>query len=238
MIRHSVQEMNILGIIPARGGSKGIPKKNIKKLNGKSLIEYTLIEAKKSKLLSDVIVSTDDKTILKISEKHSVNVLSRPKKLSTDSSTTTSVLFHTLNKLKKSKSVPDIIVLLQPTSPLRNSIDIDNAITIFLNNSCDSVVSVTKSQHSPFWIYKTTKTGHIIPILKNSVKFTRRQDSPLFYHLNGAIFVTKTTSFFKNCSMFGKKILPYIMPYERSIDIDKNIDLKIAEFLLKTYKSI
>ena len=233
-----MKKLTILGIIPARKGSKGIHRKNIKKLCGKPLIEHTIIEAKKSKYLSDIIVSTDDLTISKISKKYSVNVFSRPKKLSNDSSTTTSVLLHVLDELKKTNFVPDIIVLLQLTSPLRNSVDIDNAIKKFLNDSCDSVVSVTKSEHSPYWIYKTTKTDHIIPILKNSAKITRRQDSPIFYRLNGAIYVTKTTSFLKNNSMFGKKILPYVMPYERSIDIDNLIDFKIAEFLLKFYKSI
>jgi len=126
----------ILAIIPARGGSKRLPKKNVRILRGKPLIFYTIDTANKSKYLDRVIVSTDDKKIAEISAKYGAEVIERPKKLARDDSPIIDAIFHVLNKIEA-----DIVVLLQPTSPLRTAKDIDEAINLFIDNKCDSVIS-------------------------------------------------------------------------------------------------
>jgi len=227
------KNLKVLGIIPARGGSKGIPHKNIKKLHGKPLIFYTINEAKKSKFLDFIVVSTEDKKIAKIAERYGVEVIKRPKKLSTDRSSSISVLKHTITYLKKSKNfLPDVIVILQPTSPLRRVIDIDNAIKKFLRLDCDSVISMTQVDSLPYWMFKLT--GDIAkPIIKNPKKVHRRQVDQNFYHVNGAVYVTNTNMIMKYNTVFGKKIKAYIMPKERSVDLDTMVDFKLAEILIK-----
>ena len=227
------KKLKVLGIIPARGGSKGIPGKNIKKLHGKPLIFYTINEVKKSKFLDFVVVSTEDKKIEKITQKYGVVVVKRPKKLSTDSSTSISVLKHAIINLKKTKKfIPDIIVVLQPTSPLRNAADIDGAIKKFLHLKCDSVISMTKVSSLPYWIYELR--GNIAKnIIKKPKKIHRRQDSQKFYQINGAVYVTSKNMIMNHNTIFGKKISAYIMPQERSVDLDTMIDFKLAEILMK-----
>lgn len=225
--------MNILAIIPARGNSKGIPRKNIKNLNGKPLIFYTIREAKKSKFLSRIVVSTDDEKIANVSRHYGVVVVKRPKKLSTDSSTSISVLKHAIINLKKTKKfIPDIIVVLQPTSPLRNAADIDGAIKKFLHLKCDSVISMTKVSSLPYWIYELR--GNMAKnIIKKPKKVHRRQDGQKFYQINGAVYVTSKNMIMNHNTIFGKKISAYIMPQERSVDLDTMIDFKLAEILMK-----
>jgi len=225
--------MNILAIIPARGDSKGIPRKNIKNLNGKPLIFYTIREAKKSKFLSRIVVSTDDEKIANVSRHYGVVVVKRPKKLSTDSSTSISVLKHAIINLKKTKKfIPDIIVVLQPTSPLRNAADIDGAIKKFLHLKCDSVISMTKVSSLPYWIYELR--GNMAKnIIKKPKKVHRRQDGQKFYQINGAVYVTSKNMIMNHNTIFGKKISAYIMPQERSVDLDTMIDFKLAEILMK-----
>lgn len=227
------KKLKVLGIIPARGGSKAIPGKNIKKLHGKPLIFYTINEAKKSKFLDFVVVSTEDKKIEKVTQKYGVVVVKRPKKLSADSSTSISVLKHAIINLKKTKKfIPDIIVVLQPTSPLRNAADIDGAIKKFLHLKCDSVISMTKVSSLPYWIYKLR--GNIAKnIIKKPKKVYRRQDSQKFYQVNGAVYVTSKNMIINHNTIFGKKISAYIMPQERSVDLDTMIDFKLAEILMK-----
>jgi len=225
--------MNILAIIPARGASKGIPHKNIKKLNGKPLIFYTINEAKKSKFLDFIVVSTEDKKIEKVAQKYGVVVVKRPKKLSTDSSTSISVLKHAIINLKKTKKyIPDIIILLQPTSPLRKVDDIDGAIKKFLYSKCDSVISMTKVSSLPYWTYELR--GNIAKnIIKKPKKVHRRQDGKKFFQVNGAVYVTSKNMIMNHNTIFGKKISAYVMPQERSVDLDTMVDFKLAEILMK-----
>lgn len=228
--------MKILGVIPARGGSKSIPKKNTAKINGKPLIAYTVNEAKKSKLLHSLVVSTEDPEIERISKGLGVAVIKRPKKLSADNTPTSAVIIGVIQQLKEKDNTQfDAIVILQPTSPLRTVADIDNAIQIFQKNRCDSVMGVTKVVHPPSWMYQINKKGTLTKFLKNKTPITRRQDSPVLYQLNGAILVA-TKEFFQRKKTFGSNTIPYVMPQHRSIDIDNYYDLKVAEMIMKNKK--
>lgn len=228
-----LKKSKILAIVPARGGSKGLPKKNIKSLVGKPLIYYTLNEAKKSQYLTKIVVSTEDNSISNISKKYGIQVIKRPLSLSKDNSKSIDVVKHVILFLEKNeKFIPDVIILLQPTSPLRLSSDIDKAIKKFLSNDCDTVVSMTETHFPPFGIY-SLKNKNVKPILKNPKNIFRRQDSKNFYQINGAIYISTKNFIMKKNSMLGKKILPYIMPIERSIDIDSKIDFLMAKFFLR-----
>ena len=223
--------MNFLAIIPARGGSKGISRKNIKKIAGNPLISYTINEAKKAKYLTRIVVSTEDKKIAKISKKYGVDVIPRPKKLASDRTPSELVCQQVIKYLKNNEDFEtDVVVVLQPTSPLRKAEDINLAIKKFLKSDCSSVVSITEVQHSPYWMYKMDKSK--MKKILTDKKITRRQDSPLIYQLNGAIYVTKKETIMEKNSLIGKNMFGYIMPYERSIDIDSQIDFDLAELLI------
>jgi len=227
--------MNILAIIPARGGSKGIPRKNIKNLNGKPLIFYTIREAKKSKFLSRIVVSTDDEKISNVSKRYGVDVIKRPKKLAKDTTSSEAVIKHAINYLKKKERFhADIVVLLQPTSPLRKVNDIDNSIKKFLNSNCSCVVTVCETSHTPYWMYKITKNDKLEKLIKSRKVIKRRQDAPIVYQLNGAVYVFHAKKFLKDESIVGGDVRAYVMPYERSIDIDNIFDLKLANLILKS----
>ena len=228
------KKLNILGIIPARGGSKGIPRKNIKLLAGKPLIHYTITEAKKSKYLSYIVVSTEDVEITNLVEKYGVDVVKRPDELSADDTPTSHVVQHVIKFLQEKENQNfNIIVVLQPTSPLRLVSDIDGAIEMFMKKKCDSVVTVSKVQHPPHWMY-TIERDVLVPIIKEK-NILRRQDAPKIFQLNGAVFVTSKEYLFKNNLIFSGEIRPYIMPIERSVDIDSPLDLKLAELII-SYK--
>ena len=159
-----MKNKKILAIIPARGGSKGIPRKNIKLLAGKPLIAYTIEAALKSKYLDRVIVSTEDREIAETSRHYGAEVIKRPKILAKDKAKTIDVIFHLLNVLKEKNYIPEIIVLLQPTSPLRIVKDIDKAIELFLKEKCESVVSVCECNPPSYWSFKKEKK-YLRPIL-------------------------------------------------------------------------
>lgn len=224
----NVSKPSVLAIIPARGGSKGIPHKNIAKLNGKPLIAYTIECAKKSKFVHEIVVSTDDSKIADISKRYGVKTLRRPSSLAQDRSSSESVFYHVLSTIKE--DFPDIVVILQPTSPLRTSSDIDAAVKLFLKSKCDSVVSVCPVEHPPHWIYKKTSTDRLTSLLGKTLK--RRQDASNYYRLNGAVYVTSAKQFLKRKKILTTNIKGYVMPHERSVDIDSLLDLKFAEFLL------
>lgn len=227
----------IIAIIPARGGSKRLPGKNIKKLLGKPLIAWTIEVALKSKYLDRVVVSTEDKKIAEISRKYGAEVIKRSKNLATDKTKTISVIFYLIRVLKKENYNPEIIVLLQPTSPLRGTKDINNAIELFLNNDCQSVISVCKIKDPPFWCFRVTKRMYLKPFFEWKYFRMRKQDLPELYMPNGAIYISTLQNLFKHKSFYCKKSLPYIMSEERSIDIDNKIDFQLAELLLKNEKN-
>ena len=197
----------IIAIIPARGGSKGIPKKNIKNLAGKPLISYTISEVKKSKFISKVIVSTDNKQIEKIAKNLGSETIIRAKKLAQDNSSSLSVVQHVIKNLELSNNFDtDIIVLLQPTSPLRTVTDIDSAIKLFLKSKCDSVIGMSEVTHPPECMYRMTN-NKIEPLIKTKIKSKRRQDMPKTYQINGSIYICNRDLIMKKHTMFGKNIV-------------------------------
>ena len=223
--------LKIIAIIPARGGSKGIHKKNIKKLVGKPLISYTLSEVKKPKFISKIIVSTDSKQIEKIAKNLGSETIIRPKKLAQDNSSSLDVVQHVIKNLEPLNYF-DIVIVLQPTSPLRTVVDIDSAIELFLKSKCDSVIGMTEVTHPPEFMYRIINKK-IKPLIKTKIKSKRRQDMPKTYQINGAIYICNRNLIMKKHTMFGKNIVPYLMPSERSIDIDTMFDFDLAKTILK-----
>lgn len=222
----------ILAIIPARGGSKGIPKKNIRPLHDKPLIEYSIDAAKGSKFLTRIVVSTDNDEIAAISRENTVDVIIRPEEIARDASSVVDAIIHATSVLKERDNfLPGVIVLLQPTSPMRNAGDIDNAIRLFLEHRCDSVISVCETDHSPYWCF-TLNQQKVIPLFSKEISRKRRQDLPKTYQPNGAIYVGTLDFIIKNAGFVSDNTLAYIMPKTRSIDIDTPLDLALAEFLM------
>jgi N,N'-diacetyllegionaminate synthase len=223
----------VLSIIPARGGSKGLPRKNIAVLGGRPLIAYSIESALRSKWAGKVVVSTEDIEISKVSRRYGADVLDRPEELAKDESSTISVVMHVLKTLEEDGYVPEVVVLLQPTTPLRTSQDIDAAVDLFMKSDCDSVVSVCEMGHSPYWSFED-KNGYLMPLFGEEYLHMRRQDLPPVYLPNGALFISRPEMLYRAKSFYSSRTLPYIMPPERSIDIDSATDLAEAELILKS----
>lgn len=227
------QKPNIIAIIPARGGSKGLPRKNIRLLNGKPLIYYTINEAKKSKYLCRLIVSTEDSEIAETAMKFQAEVIERPVKLAQDDTPSIPVYQHAIKYLEEVENFySHIIVILQATSPLRVVGDIDGAIEKFLEGGYDSVVSVCETECPPHWMY-TLAGDRLRPVIEGGDKILRRQDAPQVYRLNGAVYVIGRDVIIREGRLLGNDTRAYIMPSERSVDIDTELDFKLAEVLIK-----
>jgi len=228
--------MKIIGIIPARAGSKGIKNKNIININGKPLIYYTIKAARKSKL-KNFIVSSDSKKILNIAKKYGAKKLFlRPKKYSLDK-TRSVELYRYLKKDLEKYYVFDAIMILQPTAPMRRSTDINDAINLFKKNRCDSVISVCSvgGNHPARVKYLNKKKYIIDPTFSEKKEGQNRQELRDAYIKNGAIYLFKKRNLDKN-TIKGKKSLSMIMPRKLSINIDEGYDLEIAKYLLKKNK--
>ena len=225
----------ILGIIPARGGSKGIPQKNLQKILGKPMIQYSFEAAKKSQI-SKIIVTTDDKKIAYFARSQGVDApFLRPKKLSIDTAKTYDVIMHALNYLEsKEEYIPDIVVLLQPTSPLRTSKMIDDSVQVLKQRDTTSVVSVSKIKTHPSSAF--FYTGKFLkPFRRDFKKFDRRQQYVPLYFPTGAIYATWYSTIKKYNSIYGPKIRPLISDQENSIDIDTKFDMFVAEMTLSRW---
>lgn len=221
----------ILALIPARGGSKGLPGKNVKKFAGKPLIAWTIEAAKKSKYISRVVVSTYAKDIAAISTKYGAEVIPRPKNLATDTSPVSGTVLHSLKWLKNRGETFDLLILLQPTSPLRTTEDINRAIETFRKTKGDSLVSVAPADHPPHWMFRIEK--HLKPLFGQKYLKARKQSLPKIYRPNGAIYILPVATFYKHKKFYVGKILPYIMHTKKSVDIDTLADFLYAEFLFK-----
>lgn len=227
------KEKIFLAIIPARGGSKRLPRKNILDLNGKPLIAWSIEAGLKSKYIDKVVVSSDDNEILDISQKFGVNTVVRPPELASDTATTFDAIEHTINSLEKY----DYVVLLQPTSPLRESKHIDEAIELLEKKDADAVVSVCEMEHSPLWSNTLDETLSMQGFLRDEVLNKRNQDLEKYYRLNGAIYVCKTKRLLEGKSFFLKdNIFAYVMDRESSVDIDEKIDFQLAQSIIKDKK--
>lgn len=221
----------MIAIIPARGGSKGLPGKNIKKLLGKPLIAYTIEAALKSKTVSDIIVSTDCKKIASVAVNHGAKCpFMRPAALAKSTSNIVDAITYTITKLHKTQNYNiEEFILLQPTSPLRIAKDIDNAVKLFKKKKANAVISVTQSPQSLEWFKYLTPNNKIISIYKQNKP--NRQDYKKIYYTNGAVYVFNY-GFFKKKSFYSDKTFAYIMPRNRSVDIDTMEDFLYAQFLL------
>tara|TARA_Y100001935_G_scaffold254549_1_gene263958 strand:+ start:15090 stop:15806 length:717 start_codon:yes stop_codon:yes gene_type:complete len=226
----------VLAIIPARGGSKEVPRKNIRYAGGKPLIAYSIETALELKnIFSEIIVSTDDEEIKIISEKYGAKVpFLRPKKISMDETPMVPVLQHAVNYYESfSRQKIDWICLLQPTNPLRTKNHILNSLELASKKNTDSVISFVRvKSHHPM-LMKKIINDYIEPYVIKEEEGTRRQDlKPDAYMRNGAIYLTKRNVLMKDSSIWGKKITPIIMSEKTSISIDSELDFKIVDELL------
>ncbi len=231
-----IDNKKILALIPARGGSKGIPDKNIIDLNGQPLIAYSIIEAKKSKYIDKLILSTDSKKIADIALNFGCEVpFMRPIELAQDNSKTIDAVVHAIDYLKSVGDNYDILLLLQPTTPLRTVGDIDRAIELFTNQNYKSLASISPVNDHPVLI-RTIDNNYYMKKLLNQSSTIRRQDMPNYFRVNGAIYINLISEI-TNETSFNDNNIGFIMPNERSIDIDDYVDLKIAEeYLIRMEK--
>ena len=223
----------ILALIPARGGSKGIPHKNITPLAGEPLIKYSIDAAKQSKYIDYVLVSTDDAEIADIVKKYGAKVpFLRPKELASDTAKTIDAVLHAIETLRKAGETFDSLVLLQPTSPLRTAEDIDKAIETFYQFNRQPVVSVSEVSDHPILIrtIEQTPNGDRLKPLLDGSSTVRRQDMPPFYRVNGSIYINPIEEISQTTS-FNDNPVPFIMQKNHSVDIDEPIDLRIAEWI-------
>ncbi|MDQ7822767.1 MAG: acylneuraminate cytidylyltransferase family protein [Candidatus Eremiobacteraeota bacterium] len=227
--------MKYLAFIPARAGSKGIPGKNKKLLGGKPLIQYTIEAAQQSKYINEIFISTDDDEIILLSRSLGIDIpYKRPLELALDTSDIMDAVFHVIEwKQKRGEAICDNLVLLQPTSPLRNSIDIDGAIEEFTRKNSKSLISINEMMEHPYECIKFTARGWQF-LEKPKKKVIRRQDySEKYYYINGAIYMANIEFLRENKAFIVEGVTDvYLMTQEKSIDIDETLDFMMAEFYL------
>jgi len=227
--------LTYLAIIPARGGSKGIPQKNLVNLKGNPLLYYAIKVAEGIQSIKEVTVSSDDDKILSVATQYGAFPLKRPIELSLDSTLTSEVIHHTIVQRARELDFQHII-LLQPTSPLRTKNDVEEAIKIYeADTSCDALISVYKPSEHPFKGFVLTPQNKLEGYFSLKAPFSRRQDLPEIYMPNGAIYIFSVEKFMKEKIIPQTNIIPYIMPAEKSIDIDTFSDLEIAEVMMRKY---
>lgn len=224
-----------LAVIPARGGSKGLPGKNIVELNGKPLIAWTIEAAKKSIFVTKAVVSSDDDLILKVAAEYGADVIKRPSELALDSSPSEPVVEHAMKILEAEGEEFDYVMLLQPTSPLRTCEDIDSSFRLMLSANADALISVYEPEHTPLKSFKLNDRGFLEGLINNEYPFMRRQDLPKVFMPNGAIYIIKSDIFMKTGKLFCGKTVHYEMPREKSVDVDTAEDINnIKKFMLKS----
>lgn len=224
--------MRILGLIPARGGSKGVPRKNIRCLSGKPLLAYTAEAALSSNRLSRIVLSTEDAEIAEVGRECGLEVpFMRPSALATDITPTLPVVMHALKELEKLGDKFDAVCLLQPTNPLRRAEDIDNCIELFERSAADCVISVrpVPAEYNPKWVYWQDADGKLSISTGDAEPIRRRQDLPEAYHRDGSVYLTRTDIIIDRQSLYGENILGYEMPAEFSVNIDTEEDWLTAE---------
>ncbi len=215
---------SVLAIIPARGGSKGVPRKNIREAGGKPLIAWTIEEAKKSKYIDRLILSSDDAEIIQVAQSWGCEApFVRPAELAQDDTPGIDPVLHAMEILPEY----EIVVLLQTTSPLRSVADIDACIEQCMTNQANACVSLTQAEQSPYWMYTVGTGGEMQPLIPTSQVFARRQDLPQAYILNGAVYVARRDWLRQSKTFLTGETLGFVMPPERSLDIDTELDLQI-----------
>lgn len=211
----------LLAVITARGGSKGLPRKNVLLVDGKPLIAWTISAALKAKCIDRIILSSDDAEIIDVAKSWGCEVpFRRPAELAGDTATSVDVVLHAISQMPGY----DYVMLLQPTSPLRTAQDIDSAFSLIEANESLSCASVCESEQSPYWMYRLTGDGRLVNLISLEGVAKRRQDLPPVYVLNGAIYVVKTDWFCQEKKFISEDCIAYVMPKDRSIDIDTGND--------------
>ena len=230
-----IDNKRLLAIIPARGGSKRLPGKNTMELCGKPLVAWTIEAALGSKYIDRVIVSTDDDNVVMISDKYGADIpLLRPIELATDEATSIDVVLHLLTQLEHEGEEYDYTILLQPTSPLRTTDDINKSIDLLKDRRSDAVISVCEVEHSPLWCNTISDDGDLSYFLKRSILNKRSQDLEQYYRLNGAIYLCSVERIREENTFFlSSNSVAYKMSQKRSVDIDNEIDFLLAESLFK-----
>lgn len=222
----------IIALIPARGGSKGIKNKNIIDLNGYPLISYSIKASLGSKYIDDTIVSTDSQKIARVSRKYGAKIpFMRPAELADDNSKTIDTVLHAIKTLDEMNNNFDVLVLLQPTQPLRTASDIDKSIEFFFQKGMKGLVSVSQVDEHPLLMRKIDKNGNLVSLLKKN-STCRRQDMDDYYKVNGCIYINLINELKINTS-FNDNPIGFIMDSEHSVDIDNMKDLYLANFYLK-----
>lgn len=230
-----IKNKKVIAVIPARGGSKTIPYKNIKMIAGKPLIAWTIEAAKKTEEIDYIVVSTEDTKIKKIVEELGVEVINRPKHLAQDDTLAIDVVRDVISQLEKNNKKYDFMVYLEPTSPLRESTDIKKALTLLVdeNNRYDSIATFSEASLNPIRAWEI-KDNSPKTFIKDASTFLPRQKLPKAYQLNGAVYcfhINRINN--KSKQIYSGKIGAIIMPKEKSVDIDDELDFMLAELLLK-----
>lgn len=219
--------MKVLAIIPARGGSKGIPLKNMTSVNGKPLIDWTIQAAQQSKYVTKIVVSSDSEEILKhVNSLQGVMSVERPSELAKDTTPTEPVIQHVLEQVEGDY---DVLLLLQPTSPLRRASDIDNAYEKFIKSKATALISVVTPKFHPLKSFKIGGEGFLEGVVNNDYPFMPRQELPKTFYPNGAIYMICKENFTENQKLITHETIPYEMNQDNSIDIDTEEDIKRVE---------
>lgn len=230
--------MKILGVIPARGGSKEVPRKNLLKLRGKTLVELAIESAYESQLLTRTIVSTDDNEIIKEATRVGGEIpFKRPSRFATDSASTFSVLKHAVKWLNNHENYkPDIIVILQPTTPFRRGHHIDGVIKLLLDSDADAVITIRKPNYPPHWMMKVDKKNRLSNLIPGGTKYMRRQDTPVVYQPAGMVYAFNPELLNEiDFSLPFKDTRGFVVPEHESINIDTNLDFELAKSLADKY---
>ncbi|MDX2158251.1 MAG: acylneuraminate cytidylyltransferase family protein [Hyphomicrobiaceae bacterium] len=221
----------IIAVVPARGGSKGIPRKNLVDLGGRPLIAWTISAARACPSIARVVVSTEDQEIAQAAVAHGAEwPFPRPAELAGDTTPMLDVMRHLVDGLQLDDA--DILLLLQPTSPLRTSEDIERAIATYLSSGAEALISVVASEAHPSWMVKIGTDGRISTFLPDGAKATRRQDLVPAYRPNGAIYLVPVGTIRAGRSWYGADTLAFVMPRERSLDIDEPFDLRLVRLIV------
>ena len=225
---------SILCVILARGGSKGVPDKNIKKLNGRPLIYYTIKSIQEAGIYDRIILSTDSPMIADVAKKYGVEVpFMRPDYLASDTSIAQDAIEHALKWVEDNDKVYDYVQYIFPTAPLRTSEDLLKGIDILFDKNADMVISVCKTDHPAQWMNTLPSDYSLKGFVKKEYRQKNNQVLPDTYRLNGSIYVGRWDIFYNKMDWFEQNIVAYIMPRERSIDIDTELDFNLAEMLMK-----
>lgn len=226
-----IKKNKILAIIPARGGSKGLANKNILEVAGKPLIAWTIEEAKRSKYLDRIILSSEDPGIIEIARRYGCEVpFVRPAGLAEDDTPGVDPIIHALNTLNEKY---DYVVVLQPTSPLRTFNHIDCCLEMLDEKKAPACVSVSRSSQNPYWMFILDKGKTMRPLLAEGPLPKRRQELPAVYSLNGAIYCARVDWLLRNKCFVSAETRAFVMPPESSVDIDTESDLKMCELILR-----